>query len=270
MTVYTPPIRRRNYGNSHGYVDAANRKVPSVTAIIRDGVPKPGLISWSANTGAAYAIDNWDDLSMLTPNARYWQIAGAWRRELSAAAVRGTVVHTYLPRLLAGEAIDAPEHLSGYLASLVRFMDEWDVRLVLAEQTVISYAHGYSGTFDLIADVLDPDGFGDRERWLIDGKTSNSGVYGETALQLAAYRYAEVYSEYPDGETPLPAVERTGVLHIREDGYDLVPVEAGPDQLRYFLAAKQVAEFRASADDLIGDPLTPPPSTADDLLEVFA
>jgi hypothetical protein len=253
MTAFTAPIRRRNYGTGHGYVDAANRKVPGVTSIIREGVPVPALKAWAANITAAYAVDNWTELSALTPDARLWRLQKVWREELSAAAVRGTLVHAYLPPLLAGETVEAPDHLSGYVASLVRFLDEWQVRAVLSEATVVSYGHGYSGTLDLIGDLIDPHGFGEIERWLIDGKTG-SAVYGDTALQLAAYRYTDVWTDI-DGDTPMPAVKRTGVLHIREDGYDLVPVQAGPAEFAAFLAAKRMAEFRAGSDELVGEPL---------------
>lgn len=271
MTAFTPPIRRRNYGNGHGYVDADNRKVPGVTSITSNGVPKPGLIGWSANTTAAYAVDNWTELSTLTPNARMWRLQKAWRDDLTAAATRGTRIHTYMATLLAGGAIEeVPDELSGCVASLLRFLDEWAAEPVLMETTVVSYAHGYSGTLDLVVDLTDPDGFGTTERWLIDTKSSRSGVYGDTALQLAAYRFADVVSEYPDGESPMPAVERTGVLHVRDNGYDLVPVEAGPKQFRAFLAAMEVAAFREDADGLVGPPLTPPLTADEEMVEVFA
>lgn len=265
MNTFTPPIRRRNYGNGHGYVDADNRKVPGVTSILREGVPKPGLVPWSANITAAYAVDNWAELSTLTPAARLYRLQKAWRDELAAAALKGTLVHAYLPPLLAGEAVEVPDHLSGYVASLVRFLDEWQVQAVLVEATVASYTHGYSGTLDLVADLTDPYGFGETERWLIDGKTG-SRVYGDVALQLGGYRYADVWTD-ADGDSPMPAVERTGVLHIREDGYDLVPVDAGPDQFEAFLVAKRMAEFRESADELVGDPL---PAADIEIVEVFA
>lgn len=265
MSAFAPPIRRRNYGKGHGYVDANNVKVPGVTHIIREGVPMPALKAWAANTTAAYAVDNWAELSALTPTARQYRLQRAWHGELAAAALKGTLVHAYLPPLLAGEAVEAPDHLSGYVASLVRFIDDWQVRAVLVETTVASYTHGYSGTLDLLADLTDPHGFGDVERWLIDGKTG-SRVYGDTALQLAPYRYADVWTD-ADGDTPMPAVERTGVLHIREDGYDLVPVQAGPAEFEAFLTAKRMAEFRAGADALVGEPL---PGVDIQMAEVFA
>jgi hypothetical protein len=269
VTAFTPPVRRRNYGNGHGYVDAKGLKVPSVTAITRDGLPKPGLIGGAANATAAYAVDNWTELSALTPDARMWELQKAYQKMWAATATLGTRIHTYMPPLLAGEAIEeVPDDLSGYIASLVRFLDDWAAEAVLTEAVVVSYTHGYSGTLDLIADLTDPDGFGTTERWLIDTKTGST-VYGDVALQLAGYRYADVYSEYPDGESPMPTVERVGVLHIREDGYDLVPVEAGPAQFRAFLAAMEVAEFRETADTLIGPPLTPPRAD-EEIAEVFA
>lgn len=269
MTGFVGPIRRRNYGRGHGYVDALGAKVPSVTGITKGGVPKPALIGWAANFTAAYAVDHWDELSSLSPSARMYRLQQAWRDDLSAAAARGTRIHSYGPRLLNGEPVEVPDDLTDYVASYVRFLDHWDARPVIAEAVVVSHTYGYAGTLDLIGDLIDPAGFGETERWLLDSKSSRSGVYGDVALQLAGYRYCDVWVD-DDGETPLPQVERTGVLHIRADGYDVVPVDAGPDQFQAFLAAKRVAAFTAVADELVGEPLLAPLYDEIEVVEAFA
>jgi hypothetical protein len=61
---------------------------------------------------------------------------------------------------------------------------------VHVEFSVASYRYGYAGTGDLIAWLTVP-GASVPSSWLLDVKTNRSGIYGETALQLAAYRYAE-------------------------------------------------------------------------------
>ena len=45
------------------------------------------------------------------------------------------------------------------------------------------------------------------------------------------------------------------------DGYDLVPVDAGPTTFRTFLYVQQVARF-AKGESLVGDVLTPPKKAA--------
>ncbi len=248
--TFTPPITRRNHGRGHSYRDANGLKVPGVTTIINNGVPKK-LTKWAADTVAAHAVDHWDELGELAPSARLKRLAGAANADRDAAAIRGTKVHALSARLLAGEEVAVPDELTGHVESYVRFLDEWSPTSLLVEAPVISYAHGYAGTLDLIAEMAGV-------YWLLDIKTSRSGVYGETALQLAAYRYADRFLD-PDGtERPLPAVDRTAVIWVRADGYDVVPVEAGPAQFRAFLYAAQVAAFCESSRDLVGEPLEAP------------
>ena len=154
-------------------------------------------------------------------------------------------------------AVDHWDELS-YVESYVRFLDEHDVQPILVERVVHSAEHNYCGTFDLIANLVDPDE-PDPGIWLLDIKTSRSGIFGETSLQLAAYRYAEVWiDEENETEHAMPEVDFTGAVHVRADGYDLVPLEAGPTQHREFLYVMQVAGFVKSARELVGDPIASP------------
>lgn len=248
--TFTPPIRRRNHGRGHSYIDANGIKVPGVTTIINDGVPKPALMNWAANTTAEYAVDRWDDLGEMKPAARLKALKDARYADRDAAANRGTAVHNIAERLGRGEEVPVPEELAGHVESYVKFLDDWDPEILLTESPIVSYRHGYAGTFDLIATLAG-------ERWLLDIKTSRSGVFGETALQLAAYRYADFYIK--DGaDHPMPEVAHTGVIHVRADGYSLVPVTAEREQFRAFLYVQQVGQFCAASRDLVLDELTPP------------
>ena len=74
---FTPPNRRVNSGRGHRYVDAYGRKVPGVTTVIGNGVPKPALVGWAARTTAAYAIDYWDELAELPVSERITRLEKA-------------------------------------------------------------------------------------------------------------------------------------------------------------------------------------------------
>ena len=255
-------IVRVNRGKGHSYVDdVTGQKVPGVTSFLDKGVPKPALVNWSASATVDYAIDHWDALSALPPSARAKELLGARYAVKDTAANKGTTIHNLASRLVRGEQVVIPDGLEGYVESYVRFLDEWDVQPVLVEATVVSHAHGYCGTLDLVADLLDPDEPGERVRWLLDVKTNRSGIFGETALQLAGYRYADAYVE-SGVEVEMPTVDRAGAVWVRADGYDLVPVEAEEQQHRQFLYAGQMAAFVDTSRDLIGERLAPPyPST---------
>lgn len=255
MSAYTPPIRRVNRGRGHTYVDANGLTVPGVTTILK-ALPKDALINWAANATAEAAVDRWGELSKLGPAARLNALKKARYDDRDTAANRGTVVHGLGQRLVADERVEIPDGLEGHVESYVRFLDEWDVQPVLVEAVVMSHRHGYAGTLDLLAD-LPPLG----KRLLIDLKTSRSGVFGETALQLAGYRYADTYVTDDGSEAQMIEVDACAAVHVRADGYDLIPVEAGPEQHRALLYVQQVHRWDATARDLIGAALTPPTTT---------
>lgn len=256
---FTAPIRRRegkSFGRAtHWYVDANGLKVPGVTTILKDGIPKPALVGWGIKSVAEYALDHWDDLAGLAPSERLKTLKGAPYADRDAAAQRGTEVHALAERLVRGEEIDVPDELAGHVESYVRFLDDWDPQPVLVERTVVNYAIGYAGTLDLVADL------GGR-RLLLDVKTNRSGVYGDVAFQLAAYRYAEHYVAEDGTEPVMPEVDGAGVIHVRADGYDLVPVEAGPRQFTEFRHIARVARAVEASRGYVGEALTPPTTEA--------
>jgi len=257
-------IVRRDHGKSHSYVDSVTgARIPGVTTIIGNGVPKPALINWAASATAEYAVDNWDALGEKSLSVRLKELTGARYAVSDTAANKGTKVHALAEELVRGESVAVPEGLEGYVESYVRFLDDFDVQPILVERVCWSPTHNFCGTFDLIADLLDPDDpepdpeLRRRNRFLLDIKTNRSGIFGETALQLAAYRYAEFWVDAA-GESPMPEVDFAGAVHVRTDGYSLIPVEAGPDQFRAFLYAKEVADFVANSRDLIGEAIISP------------
>lgn len=262
-------IRKVNRGKGHHYIDTdTGLKIPGVTSILDDGLPKKALINWAANATAEAAVDRWEEFAALAPTARLKALQGARYAVKDAASNKGTAVHRIAERLVHGERVTIPDGLEGHVESYVRFLDEFDVRPILVERTIYSAQHGYCGTFDLIGDLLDPDDpepdpeLRQRHVWLLDIKTNRSGIFGETALQLAAYRYADVWIDEDKGvEFDMPEVDFTGAVHVRADGYDLVPVEAGPLQHRQFLYAQQVAGFVANSRDLIGEAVISPQSS---------
>lgn len=245
------PIRRRNHGNGHSYRDE-HGKVPGVTTIQRDGFPRPQLIDWAGNVTAEYAIDYWDELSELKPSERLKRLRRARYESRDSARDRGTDIHKLAVALTAGEEVELADETALYVDAYVRWLDEWDAQPVLQETTVVSYKHRYAGTLDLVADL------NDGHRWLIDLKHTAKGPYGDTAFQLAGYRYAEFYVDNDGAEKPMLPVERTGVVQIRADGCDLFPIPADDRQFRQFLYIQQVAIAAEESKDLVGRPVRPP------------
>lgn len=242
-------VRRVDTARGHHYVDARGYRVPGVTTIIGNGLPKPALITWAATATADYAVNHWDELADMAPAARLKVLNGARYAERDAASNRGTAVHRHAEALITGAEIEVPEALAGYVEAYAAFLDDYDVTPVLTEFGVYHPTYNYAGTADLLADLtLD----GERVRALLDIKTSRSGIFGETALQLAAYGHA-AYWLGASPEVFSQPIAWTGAVHVRADGYALVPVVAGEEQFEAFLDVQKVAGWMDGSRDLIGE-----------------
>lgn len=242
-------LKRINTGKGHWYkLDGV--KADGVTTLIGDGMRKKALEYWSANETAGYAVDNWDELALLSPSKRLDELKKARFKSRDEAARRGTEVHDLAERLLHGEEVDVPDEIAGHVESAVRFLDEWQVQPVLTETTVASRAGQYAGTLDLVFRTPKRPG----ETFIADWKTNRSGIYGETALQLAAYRFAEFYLD-GDVERPMADLGITGAvaIWIRPDGYSVYPMEAGPEAFRLFRDVAMSARAAKKLDGLKGE-----------------
>lgn len=260
-----------NRGNGHSYLlDGA--KVPGVTTVLDDGVPKKALVGWAGRTVAEYVMDRLTIVDgkvmadQLVVDLRAYNETRKWPEKLTAtglprvglakllgsvmyaerdaAARRGTEVHALAEQLSAGLEVDVPDELAGHVDSYLRFLDEWRPTDALLERVVVNRRWQFMGKFDSIMSLPEPLG-----RTLVDIKTSRSGPYPEVALQLAGYRFAETMLQ-PDGtETPMPEVESCAVLWVRADGYDLYRFKARQEEFRVFLYCMQVGQWLAGAEE---------------------
>lgn len=241
---------RRNYGRGHSYY-LGDRKLDGVTTIIGNGLPKPALVKWAANTAAELAVNEWDTLAEMPVADRLKRISNAPNAARDTAAVKGTRVHALADKLANGEEVQVPEDLAGHVDACVKFLDDFNVTTIWTERPVYHQTYLYAGTFDLIAEIAG-------KIWLLDFKTNRSGPFGDTAFQLAAYRYATHMLRGEDDAVLMPPVDECGVIWLRSDGYDLHPYHADPSVFRQFLYIQQVARAAAESRDYRGDALTPP------------
>lgn len=261
-------VKRVNRGRNHWYIDEdTGAKLDGVTSTAGKGLPKPALINWAGDATADYAIDHWDELAAMPVSARLKAIKGGRYATRDEAANRGTQVHAIADRLVRGETVTVPEAIEGYVKAYVAFLDDFAVRPLHVEAVVYSETNRHVGTLDLIADLRFPDmpEYDDIDRnddgtvrALLDIKTTRSGIFGDVAAQLAAYRHSEYLIDGDGDPVDMPEVAWTGGVHVTATGYELIPVLAGPDQYRDFLYIQQVARFCDTNRDLIGEPVIPP------------
>jgi len=229
-------------------------RVVGVTTVLSQGIPKGAIAPWAARTVAEYTCDNLPQIvDMLDSGGRNPTVdylKGIPWQQRDDAAVRGTDIHQLGERLVHGLEVDVPEHLYGFVDGYARWLDESGAVPVLTEFTVASRTHMYAGTADLILTL--PDGM----TRIADLKTSK-GVYGETALQLAAYRWADCYIAEPQQEElPLPEVDDIGwVLHVQDGLTEARPVPVDRAQFEVFLAAMRVAGWAKNSRDIVGPPV---------------
>lgn len=243
------------YPRSHRYkLDGA--WVPGVTTTLGKGIAKPFLVNWAAREVARFAADHLEVLNAIDDSdARFDLLKSAHERHRDKAAVRGTDVHAIAEKLLHGEAVDIPEHLTGYVDGYVRFLDLWQPTPIITERPCASRAGWYAGTAD--AFVTLPSG----ERLLMDWKTSKS-VYGEVALQLAAYQHSEFYLAEDGTEQPTPEVDGLAVVHVTPTGTDVYRI-ADPDAAwKQWQHVAWVAGQGDAIKSQIGVPSAPPPEGA--------
>ena len=270
-----PKTRIQRSGGGHSYFLDGER-VPGVTTILGNGIPKPALIGWAANTVADTVANGLtvattedgrkrivaDELvtellewnatrgyqavkvgSETLPRLALAKILSSVRyRDVDAASKRGTEVHGLAEKLARGEEVEVPEELRGHVDSYVQFLDEWNPTEALVERVVVNRRWGYMGKLDMIASF---PGYG---VGLVDLKTSRSGVFAEVGLQLAAYAHAETMLDGVDEdgeviELPMPKVDWCGAVWVRADGYDVYRMDVTDKTFRTFLYAKHVGEW---------------------------
>lgn len=229
MTAQAAPrLQRRNYGRGHGYM-IDGEKVLGVTTVI-DVLDKPALRSWYADQVAKRAVDEWDRIGDMPISERLDYLRWGPRDTVRAAALRGTQIHDYGHALAEGRDVDVPDQHRGPVEAYARWLDEWEVEPIAAETPLCSVTHKYGGTADLWARI----GKRDNALALLDVKTGK-GVYNETGLQLAAYRYAELLQPERGVEIPVGAVDLVYVAHVLPDAVRTLPVVADQAVFRTFL-----------------------------------
>lgn len=255
-------IQRINRGRGHSYkVDG--QPVDGVTTLIKGGLPKPALMYWSARTVAEYVADNLDQVAAMAGMGRASIVAALkevpWTAR-DAAAAKGTEVHALAEKVVHGDRVDVPEQIAGYVESCVAFLDEYRVEPIVVEAVIASRRWRYAGTADLLAKLTLP---GDEVVTAVaDYKTGASGIWPDVALQLAAYRNGDVYLNARGAEYPLAGLglaETAYAVWLRPDGYDVYPVNAGPDVFKVFnhlaYVARRTDEKKGEITSWLGEAL---------------
>lgn len=252
------------------------QKLRSVTTLLGQGFPKPELVFWSANITARDAFDTLPQLVRSSLHADQREAAYDWLRKghIRKKEERGdigTTVHDIIEAHVLGEPISdellADSEMAPYVDGLLQFIEQWQVTFEASEMVVANYTHGYAGRLDyilrspLIAELLkvpeDTLFMGDTKT---GGELDEKGVYPEAGAQMAGYRRAEMCWLRDGSKVPMPLTHSTGiVLHLRPEGFRVMPLLCGDDVFEAFLHVFKVAEFkRVLSKSVVGEALVLP------------
>jgi hypothetical protein len=256
--------------------------VTGVTTLIGEGVPKGALIPWAAEMAGQWALDHLEQLPVMPAEDALREMKYAWRKHRDDAGTTGTAVHKLAEQLSRTGEVEADEDLVGYVEGFAQFLEDWQITAVLLERPCGNRHHHYAGTFDMYATsplLMTAEQIADGWVVQIDLKTSK-GVYGETALQLAAYARGEFYVDDDGNEQAMPKVLKTFVAHVtpmdregvharygeRPLGTSLYAMAESPEQIDehfgWFLAAAYTAKAKKAREALALEPLTLPVAVA--------
>jgi hypothetical protein len=249
--VTTPKVNTIKRGDSRFYVSPIDgAKYPGVTSIL-NMLPKGFLTFWAAKMVAEEAVADLGSvvsIAMRDPAAAIDYLKRAPQRNTGKAADTGTAAHDIFERMAKGQNVG---RVHPDLDPFVRHFDEY-LRVVkpeyhYLEETVWSDTHQYAGSFDAFATI-------DGQRLWLDNKTTRSGIHEEVGIQLTAYGRAE-YLLGPDGERlPVPEGDGAAVLHVRPEGWKLVPVRYDDELFDVFLHLREVFRYEKEVkSSIIGD-----------------
>src|SRR6266542_4966820 len=250
----TSPRNARSEGSKRFYT-WRNERYWSVTTIINGGIPKPVLVNWAKKFTAEYAVNNYSALGEVLKVDREGAVdwlKNAAFRDRGKKAELGSSVHAAVESIQLGKPMPPwPIPIRAHMEQFEQFLIEYRPKIHAAEASVYNKIEHYAGTLDCIATI-------GKRKLLFDVKTGK-GVYPETALQLAAYRYAE-FIGLPDGsQKAMPAVDGCAVLHLREDSYDFREVEADDNIWRCFLYCRENFRFvNEIGKHVLGPTIRPP------------
>ena len=241
----TPKVSTIKRGGARFYVnpDDGAVKVPGVTSIL-GMLPKDFLRYWAAKEVATTAVEQLATVVQMVLNnptdnsAAIDFLKKAPDRNTRKAADTGTAAHDLFERMAKGETVG---RVHPDLEPFVRHFDEFltlkQPEFHFLEETVWSDTHQYAGSFDWYATI-------DGERIWGDNKTTRSGIHAEVGVQLAAYRFADHIIREDGGRIPVPEADGGAVMHVRPEGWQLVPVRADRELFdEVFLHLREIFKY---------------------------
>lgn len=270
----------------HGAEDvdenAPGERFHSVTSIL-SVLDKPGLIYWAAEEAAKAAVSKRDTWQAMERDdgaqaAIEWIANARFRRprDLRSATQLGTDVHGAIESYaITGTRPDVDAEVAPFVDRFEEWCDRNSPEYLAAEMTVYSTEYGYAGTADAVMKVGGATVVCDYKSTAndTDKRGNPTGPYPEAALQVAAYRHAELaavwrarrferfrWRTYLLSETeramaePVPDTDGGIVLHLTPRRATAYAVRTDAVAFDAFLFCMEVARWKHDLESTaIGD-----------------
>lgn len=256
MRVYTHPVTGEEFF--------------SVTSILK-AISKPKLEKWKIRMVSEFAADQREMLAGKERDAALELIRSSQFTSSGVAAATGEAVHSRLELLFRqlqdadGDRVSewqdenpAPPELAHVDQCFRELLDEFEIKPLFMENTLVNRSVGYAGSADLIAEIrprTDRGGLRMNDtahrppfkRAVIDAKSGKS-IHGDVALQLVGYAKAEAIL-MPDGtEIDMPPIHQTFALHVRPRSWKLVPARYDVEVWNVFRAAARMSQWLSTEE----------------------
>jgi hypothetical protein len=191
--------------------------------------------TWLKRQGALAALKNMEALHAMVETsgeeATTKFLAAAADKLRDDAGDRGTRIHDCADKMWQREPFKPEPDIFVDVEHLRDWANGRKPKVLASEFAVISETHRYGATGDLLieTDLREWGKPKERATILIDVKTSKA-AYAETALQLAAIRWAD------HSEAPIEKATHFGVLHVRPERTVLIPYDVTARDFDAFLA----------------------------------
>jgi len=194
------------------YIPGVDKPLRRVTDVIGEVLAKPGLEHWKREQCVDKALETLEKEEAMK----------AHHQAKDKAAKSGTDIHKMIENLLDGNEVEGIED-EPKLKAFVKFCKDIDFKPLETELTVYDKELGVAGTADAIVEV-------DDEKWLIDWKTGK-GVYLSAKIQISAYKHMIDQD-----------IDRTFIVHLKENAYDLMEIEDHWDAFQAILTLKDLKD----------------------------
>jgi hypothetical protein len=238
---------------------ADDRRFYSVTTILKV-LDKPGLNRWMQGKVAERAVKVAGALANMVGEdeaaaIKYLQ-ASTYD---SSAADLGTAVHAAIEKwTVTGKRPKTSPDVKPYLDRFGPWLDKWQPKFLHTEAAIYSPRYRFAGTLDAVAEI-------EGCKVLLDYKShaKPTGAFAESALQLAAYRWADLLATAPPrrveqgrqryylldeaeeaAAVPMPGLDGACIVSLSPDDCVMYPMRTDQDVFNAFLYVVEVFRFR--------------------------